>query len=469
MKIPRSFLPSLLFIAALLALVPLVRRPGPRQVTPHTADLKPLSLEGHRRLLVLAPHSDDESLGSAGLIQAARSAGIEVRVVIATNGDGFIFATMEDFRRVYPRHQDFIRMGNLRQQESLAALGELGVPANEVIFLSYPDRGTPALWNDHWSESNPYRSPFSGETHSPYTLTYNPKSVYAGEDFLADLRSILDSYLPDLIVYSHPQDVHPDHWGLAAFSRLALALEEQANPGYQPDAYAYLVHRPDFPASKGLLPDASLLPPQALFDLDPAWLRLDLDPQEESLKNKAIDRYRSQHPLLHTLLDSFVRRNELFVQTETADLPTIAEGDPKNPDTWRSSTGQPVQPVQLDPTKDYLTREVVASADLVSVYAARQPDGSLALCSQVRGRTESPLFYTLRVMAVGQGQLLHVTGRNWNLSPGWKKVTLSGRFACLQVSMAELGNPWLLFAGANVAEEGVGILDQAAWQMIYVR
>ncbi len=178
------------------------------------SDLKPLSLAGYHRLLILAPHCDDETLGSAGLILAAERAGIQVRVVIATNGDGYLFATMQDFRKLYPKPADFIRMGEIRQQESLKALATLGVKADQVSFLSYPDRGTPALWNNNWAVSDPFRSPYSGDTKSPYPITYNPQSVYAGADYLADLTSLLESYRPDLIVYPNPEDVHPDHWGL---------------------------------------------------------------------------------------------------------------------------------------------------------------------------------------------------------------------------------------------------------------
>ena len=130
---------------------------APRGSAPGLSDLHPLPLDGHQRILILAPHCDDESLGSAGLIQEALHKNIEVRVVIATNGDGFLFATMEDFRRLYPSHADFIRMGNLRQQESLAAMQVIGLRPGQVTFLSYPDRGTPALWNDHWSAQSPYR------------------------------------------------------------------------------------------------------------------------------------------------------------------------------------------------------------------------------------------------------------------------------------------------------------------------
>jgi LmbE family N-acetylglucosaminyl deacetylase len=223
-----------LILATLVGIVVGVRELAIREPGPALSNLQTFSLAGHQRLLILAPHCDDETLGAAGLILAAQRSDIEARVVIATNGDGYLFATMEEFKRLYPRPQDFIRMGNLRQQESLAALAVLGLRPAQVSFLSYPDRGSPSLWYDNWKANNPYRSPYSEDTHSPYPITYNPKSVYAGENFLADIISILDDYRPDLVIYPNPEDVHPDHWGLNVFTRLALTLIANRDSSFHP-------------------------------------------------------------------------------------------------------------------------------------------------------------------------------------------------------------------------------------------
>ena len=59
---------------------------------------------------------------------------MEIKVVIATNGDGYLFATMEEFHQVYPTSADFIRIGNVRQQESLNALKVPGINPEQVIF-----------------------------------------------------------------------------------------------------------------------------------------------------------------------------------------------------------------------------------------------------------------------------------------------------------------------------------------------
>ncbi len=430
--------------------------------------LKPLSLNGFHRLLILAPHCDDETLGSAGLILAAQRAGIEVRVVIATNGDGFIWATMQDFRKLYPHPIDFIRMGTIRQQESLAALAMLGVKPEQVSFLSYPDRGTPALWNDHWNPDNAYKSPYSGDSKSPYSITYNPKSVYAGLDYLADLTSILKDYHPDFIIYPHPDDVHPDHWGLNAFTRLALTLIEHGDPAYRPAEFTYLVHRPDYPEVSGLKPQESLLPPDVLYRIDQDWYRWDLTTTDTTIKDRAVHEYRSQLPLLRGLMESFVRRNELFAPTTNTGLTTVAQGNPLDPSTWVDAAGQTIPPVQRDPVHDLFVRDAVPASDLVALYATRNSSNMLWMCAQLNEEAGGDVAYVLQLKALIDNGIVDYGARTSHPKQGWNTAKKSGVYVCDQVSLASLGHPWAIFVGAESIGPRSFTLDQIAWEMVYI-
>jgi LmbE family N-acetylglucosaminyl deacetylase len=454
----------ILFLAGIVLLASQLAQPDP---SVPLADLKPLSLAGYHRLLILAPHCDDETLGSAGLILAAERAGIQVKVVIATNGDGYLFATMQDFRKLYPRPADFIRMGEIRQQESLKALSILGVKPDQVSFLSYPDRGTPALWNNNWAVTDPFRSPFSGDTKSPYPITYNPQSVYAGSDYLADLTSILESYRPDLIIYPNPEDVHPDHWGMNVFARLAITLIHHSDPSYLPTEFTYLVHRPDFPEIKGLRPQASLTPPAIIYALSPDWYQLDLAPEDTTLKGQAVQAYRSQLPLLRSLLESFVRANETFSGVQDTTLDTITKGNITNPSTWVDLSGQAVVPVQLDPVGDFATRSFVPGGDLTAVYTAQDMQGNLQVCAQLREDTIPEITYFLRLKALTGNGIIAFQARTGTASSGWYPVHRSGVYACASVPLAALGNPWVVYVGATT-EGGGRIEDQSAWQMVYI-
>lgn len=417
-------------------------------------------------MLVIAPHCDDEALAAAGLIQQAERIRVEVRVVIETNGDGYLFATMADFRRIYPRSQDYVRMGHVRQGESLAVLQSLGLQENQVYFLGYPDRGTPALWNGYWSRSKPYRSPYSNATQSPYERTYNPRSVYAGEDLLQDLMAIIRSYQPDLLIYPHPDDVHPDHWGLSAFTRLALAWVRRDLPDYHPGEMTYLVHRPDFPYPKGLHPDQSLLPPAALFQIDPHWYHLGLDPDQAAKKSDVIYLYRSQLPLLRDFLESFMRKDELFAEAQTGKLAAMEKGKFTNPETWQDVNGDPIEPIIWDPVKDFVTREFLAPADLTELSVALYEEDTLAICARVCGNTVPTLIYSLRVLAVGGNGVVHETARTHFNGYGARRVQRSGRYFCNQLKLGDLGDPWIVFFGADVEQIGTGIIDQIAWQYL---
>jgi N-acetyl-1-D-myo-inositol-2-amino-2-deoxy-alpha-D-glucopyranoside deacetylase len=455
----------ILFLSAVVFFTQLLARPAPGMTA---ADLKPFSLAGHSRLLILAPHCDDETLGSAGLILAAGRAGIEVRVVIATNGDGFFFATAQDYHKVVPLPQDFVHFGELRQQESLAALKILGVNASQVSFLSYPDRGTPSEWNDHWSAQDPYSSPYSRDKKSPYPLTYNPNSVYAGADYLADLISIMKDYLPDLIVYPHPDDVHPDHWGLNVFTRLAIAEINHANPTYQPVQLTYLIHRPDFPTVRGLKPQESLIPPPGLIVVNPDWFRWDLTPADVQRKRLAVQAYHSQLSLLHGLMESFVRTNELFAPVDDAVLSIVAAGDPLNPSTWKDSNGKLIPPVERDPVADFLTRQAFPGGDLVAAYLAKDNFNKLWICSQAREEDSAGLTYRLRLKVLDGKNIISFAARSGAGQSGWIKATRSGVYTCAQVQLAGLGNPWAVYLGTDV-EGGGRVMDQTGWQFVAIK
>ncbi len=467
---PKLFIPITLFAITIVGLFFSVAF-NKRSRIPVSLDLQPISLQNYQHIMIFAPHCDDETLGAGGLIQEALKENKDVTVVMETNGDGYLFATMEEFHRLYPRAQDFINMGSIRQQETLRALQTLGLSAEHVIFLGYPDRGTPALWLNNWSENHPYFSPYTRTDRSPYPMTFNPQAVYAGQDLLGDIRTILESYRPDLIIFPNPSDVHPDHWGLSAFVRLAVYLMRQTHPDYQPTLFGYLVHRPDFPFPKGYYPQDALLPPVKLWSIDVDWWKINLSPADIANKEAAILQYRSQLTLLHTLMMSFVRPNELFNQPEPVVLSDIKVGNLTQPQTWTAENGSLIPPIQEDPVNDFVTRQLIPATDLVSLYAARGSDNHLWACAALRGII-NPLFtYSIELLAVDGKGVHHHYSLNKHLAPGMSLLQVKGKYACDEIDLAGLGNPWLLFISAEVSDGStsspLGLLDQTAWQAVY--
>src|SRR5215471_19942884 len=97
------------------------------------------------RVLFVAPHPDDESLGGGGLLQRAFAAQIPVRVLFATSGDNNPWAQRFWERRWKIGSNERLRWGERRQQEALAAVISLGGSVESAKFLNFQDQGITSL------------------------------------------------------------------------------------------------------------------------------------------------------------------------------------------------------------------------------------------------------------------------------------------------------------------------------------
>ncbi len=141
------------------------------------------------RVLVLAPHPDDETLGCGGLLALHRDQEDPVMIVFLTDG------CAGDPEGYYPRDH-YVR---IRQAEARQAARALGVM--DLEFWDYPD--------GRLSEARNLRE---------------------------RLRRIISAYAPDLLYYPSRLELHPDHWATA------MAVEELFGDGAPPPAaYAYEV------------------------------------------------------------------------------------------------------------------------------------------------------------------------------------------------------------------------------------
>src|SRR5258705_9348093 len=96
--------------------------------------------------MVLAPHPDDESVATGGVLQLAVSSGAQIRVLYLTDGENNPWAQRATEGRWRISEADQVRWGSRRRREALDALECLGVAASEARFLGFPDqRVTEAL------------------------------------------------------------------------------------------------------------------------------------------------------------------------------------------------------------------------------------------------------------------------------------------------------------------------------------
>ena len=304
--LPRGHPDRGLLIAVLCSIVFLHGCSSPSQ-TPH-AIWPQVSLSAHDRLLILAPHPDDEVLGCGGIMQRALAMGLPVQVIFFTYGDNNQWSFL-----VYRKHPVLApgavrQMGLVRHDEAVAADQLLGLAPEHLTFLGYPDFGTLHIWQAHWNDRPPFRSLLTHVTAVPYQNAFRPGAPYKGEEVLRDLATILRGFRPTKVFVSHPGDHMPDHAALYLFTRVALWDLE---PHITPEVYPYLIHFKRWPRPRGFQPTRLLEAPTPFRDQIP-WQEYRLSPAALERKRQAIQAHRSQYGSSARYLLSFIRPNELF-------------------------------------------------------------------------------------------------------------------------------------------------------------
>lgn len=193
---------------------------------------EPLILGEKERILILAPHPDDESLAAGGLITFMRQyyPDVDLRVVITTNGDASYSAAFVQGSHL-PNRRNFQLLALRRQEESLTALSILGLDRSQVSFWGFPDRGLIKLKEDCWNDQEVYTSPTTGFRLSEQTIN-SPRLRYTGANLLRLLENELTRFEPTTIIFPHPEDAHPDHQtlGLLTLQAADTLYKEQLFP-----------------------------------------------------------------------------------------------------------------------------------------------------------------------------------------------------------------------------------------------
>jgi LmbE family N-acetylglucosaminyl deacetylase len=164
-------------------------------------------LTARDRLLVLAPHPDDETLAAGMLVQHALAAGARVHVAFATDGDNNPWPQRWLERRWRIGEAERVRWGARRREEARAAVAVLGAGRPiDLTFLGWPDQGLTDL-------------------------------LMADDGAVARLARVLDDVRPTHLVFPDLGDRHPDHSALHVMTELAIA--RMAAP---PQRHAFTVH-----------------------------------------------------------------------------------------------------------------------------------------------------------------------------------------------------------------------------------
>jgi N-acetyl-1-D-myo-inositol-2-amino-2-deoxy-alpha-D-glucopyranoside deacetylase len=177
------------------------------QLSSSTAASKLPIFSGQTRLLVVAPHPDDETIAAGLLIQQVLAAGGEVRILLLTAGDNNPWPQRWLERRLRIRQADRQRWGRRRQAELQLALERLELPSSALQTLGWPDMGV------------------TGRLMQPQGAAVSTLAMAIGQ------------FRPSLIAMPSLGDRHPDHGAAHVLVRLALAGQPVS-----PQLLTYLVH-----------------------------------------------------------------------------------------------------------------------------------------------------------------------------------------------------------------------------------
>ncbi|HST27244.1 MAG TPA: PIG-L family deacetylase [Rudaea sp.] len=144
------------------------------------------------RVAIVAPHPDDESIATGGLIQAAHAAGAAVRVIVLTDGDANVWPQRWIEKRWRIDAVARARWGARRREEARQAMRVLGLHDGDTVFFGLPDLGLTALL-------------MRADTAMP-----------------AALRREFATFAPTCVVLPSLGDRHPDHSAANILVRLAL-------------------------------------------------------------------------------------------------------------------------------------------------------------------------------------------------------------------------------------------------------
>ena len=180
------------------------------------------------RVLILAPHPDDEINIAGNMILALAAAKAEVFVAYSTNGD-------------------FEQSAEVRAKEAVDALKILGVPRERIIFLGYGD--------GHKLSDKPTQSPaghvetYAAQDFVDYAKkTFGRHSPYTRQNFKRDLKSLLLELRAN-IIFCVDFDSHADHRTLSILFEETLGEILSERTDYRPEVYKKFAYATAFTAA----------------------------------------------------------------------------------------------------------------------------------------------------------------------------------------------------------------------------
>lgn len=257
----------------------------------------------HDRILIIAPHIDDEVIGAGGYAVDAVESGADVYVAFLTAGDCNRFSASILHKTLEPTALNYLSVGRTRIAEAKNAMRILGIAEDHYFILGYPDRGLKAILENH---DVIVASTGTRQRVVPYEEAMSPGSPYHFASVMADMERVLAIAKPTTVIAPVAFDLHPDHSAGAEITDLALR-----EMNLDPHRLGYLVHSSRIPRSLVRMPERALVPPARMRSM--TWATYPLTVAVQKRKDAILQTYKSQGTYLSLLRNAFIRTNELFL------------------------------------------------------------------------------------------------------------------------------------------------------------
>jgi len=420
------------------------------------------------RVLIVAPHPDDECIGTGGVIQQALKAGAMVKVVIFTNGENNELSFLVYKKRPVFQPRELLAMGEMRLRESIVAMSILGLKQSDLVFLGYPDFGTMEIFTSFWGPvKKPFRSMLTRQRHVTFQNARTFGAPHVGESILNDFKGVIREFKPTRIFVTHPADTNRDHRAAYLFTKVALwALEGEI---VAPTLYPFIVHVVRWPKPQGYNPDRSLDVPPELVNSDISWSVAPLLEEETQLKYLSVRQYISQVKYAPTYLVTFVRTNELF--GDYASIPIVNQ--PPGIPVWQNvrAVGNELAP-KLSGKPDQIFSLAYARQEgnfLVRIVLKRAIDKEIGVSLFLIGyRKDVPFAEMPKLNLLVGFDGVHIKDRRKNVFSKDISFTSKGRELEFSLPLSLMGYPDRILSTAKTSLYDLA-LDETAWRILLIK
>jgi LmbE family N-acetylglucosaminyl deacetylase len=156
---------------------------GKKQRLSNLRDAIGVAADAKETWLFVSPHDDDLVIGSGLLMQSAVRAGIDVQVLVVTDG-----------RMGYCTLEQRDTIADIRRRETYASFDILGVGEKQIAWCGYPDGGLYTLQGRRKARADDEVQPIEGYVGLSNAFTYHLRRTRANRVFVPTIA-----------------DLHPDH------------------------------------------------------------------------------------------------------------------------------------------------------------------------------------------------------------------------------------------------------------------